>query len=116
MSKLGGTKDCAEWDDITLGTYHLWALQGSLGVLCKFIDNKKKQTEELLTPSRAVRPCRDTSQITGLGNPQTYEVQQGDVPDPEPGMGQPWLYGQTGERDAEKQYCGKGPDGQNSDS
>ncbi|KAF4798259.1 hypothetical protein TURU_065771 [Turdus rufiventris] len=39
----------------------------------------------------------------------TNHVQYNKVLDFAPGMGQPWLYTQTGEEDARKQCCGKGP-------
>ncbi|KAJ7400019.1 hypothetical protein BTVI_109453 [Pitangus sulphuratus] len=50
--------------------------------------------EELLTHLKAGGPAERPRQIRGLGNQQPYEFP---LPDSACGMGQPWMYIQTGE-------------------
>ncbi|XP_071660503.1 uncharacterized protein [Patagioenas fasciata] len=52
-------------------------------------------------------PAEGSGRIGELSNHQPHEVQQGQVLNFAPGTRQPWLYIQTGGRDAGKQLCGE---------
>ncbi|KAJ7402611.1 hypothetical protein BTVI_84815 [Pitangus sulphuratus] len=76
------------------------------GILSKFADDTK--TFGSLEGREALKRPKH---IRGLSNCQPYEVQKRKVINSAPGMGQPWMFVQTWERDAGKQYHEKGPGG-----